>query len=220
MKATLALLCLYCLSCVFAAETNVTATVTLYGAGDNCPPGGAIAYPQIHKTAGGVGSWQDPITYAGSKAATPAGTIIYIPKYQKYFIMEDDCEECDADWAKKKYHIDLWLGPEAITAGTTDCENAFSFSGTITLNAVSGHTYNSTQFFENGKCAIPVDHCVDQGNQCGNECEIPSSMSCQAAANMFLLTLTRFQQLNPKIDCSKNIPSGTSVCQAGSCGGP
>jgi len=121
---------------------------------------------------------------------------------------------------KNVYHFDLWLGPDQIVTGTTDCENAFSFKGNVTIDAVTGKTYNATQFFSNGKCAIPVDHCVDQGNTCGNECEIPSAMTCQAAANMFLLTLARFQQLNPKIDCSKTIASGTTVCQAGSCGGP
>jgi len=42
---------------------------------DNCPPGGAIAYPVIHQQAGGVGTFQDPITYAGDVDVTPAGTM-------------------------------------------------------------------------------------------------------------------------------------------------
>ncbi len=62
----------------FGAAQNVTVETTFYGAKDNCPPGGDIAYPRIHKIAGGVGSFINPITYAGDKSATPPGTIIYV----------------------------------------------------------------------------------------------------------------------------------------------
>lgn len=43
--------------------------LTFFGARDNCPPGGAIAYPKIHKQAGGVGTFADPITFAGAEKA-------------------------------------------------------------------------------------------------------------------------------------------------------
>ena len=83
---------------------------TFYGAKDNCPPGGDIAHPIIHKEAGGVGTFVDPITFAGDTTATPAGTIIYVWQLKKYFIMEDDCEECQDDWRKShKWHVDLWM---------------------------------------------------------------------------------------------------------------
>lgn len=152
---------IFALSCVGAAAINVTAYTTFYGAKvclgrpqfklllshsistrvqDNCPPGGAIAYPKIHQLAGGVGTYADPITYASSKKETPPGTIIYVFFLQKYFIskcpyhidayvflsaslpcplaVEDDCGECDDDWSKhKKYHFDLWTGPDAVTPG-------------------------------------------------------------------------------------------------------
>jgi len=214
---------LYSLSCVLAQEQDVEADVTFYAFGDNCPPSGDVAYPRDpdQPSAGGVGSFDDPITYAGATDATPPGTIVYVPNFQKYFIMEDDCEECAQDWQDGNYHIDLWLGPpDTIQTGTTDCENALSFRGTITLFATSGKTENSTQFFSDGNCAVPVDPCVDKGNDCGNECQIPSSMSCEDAANLLFLPFQRFQQLNPDLDCSSDIPSDTSVCQSGSCGGP
>jgi hypothetical protein len=150
------------LGAVSAIGENVTAYTTFYGAKvssvhtrhtwpaiakltiprvsqDNCPPGGDIAYPKIHKLAGGVGTYADPITFASSKKETPPGTIIYVFFLQKYFIsataphiwgllrtqpaltstaVEDDCGECDSDWTKhKKYHFDLWTGPDAVTPG-------------------------------------------------------------------------------------------------------
>jgi len=218
--------------CIFAEAQERTINgvdLTFYAAGDNCPPGPAIAYPKgsacptcKHTEAGGTGTYADPITYAGAKLATPPGTIIYINKYQKYFIMEDECEECDNDWnSNRKWHVDGWIGGPNIANGTTDCENALSVSSaTIIVNATSGKTVNSTALFANGRCIVNTTHCVDQGNICGNTCQVPSTMTCQAAANLFLLTLTRFQQLNPKINCSNSITRGTTVCQAGSCGGP
>lgn len=72
------------------AATTHQAFVTFYGWYDNTPPSAAIAYPVIHQTAGGTGTWSDPITYASDTSETPAGTKIYVPRVQKYFIMEDD----------------------------------------------------------------------------------------------------------------------------------
>ena len=45
---------------------------TFYGWYDNTPPGGDIAYPQIHNTAGGKGTWSDPITFATSRSISRA----------------------------------------------------------------------------------------------------------------------------------------------------
>src|ERR1700753_2793166 len=81
-----------------ASAATEQAFITMYGWYDNTPPSDSISYPKLHKTAGGTGTYADPITYASDKAETPAGTKIYVPRLQKYFIMEDDCEECDADW--------------------------------------------------------------------------------------------------------------------------
>jgi 3D (Asp-Asp-Asp) domain-containing protein len=68
-----------------SAEHNVSAETTFYGARDNCPPGADIAYPVIHKQAGGVGTYTDPITFAGDKSCFKPGTRLYIPHFQKYF---------------------------------------------------------------------------------------------------------------------------------------
>ncbi|HXT94923.1 MAG TPA: hypothetical protein VN853_01395, partial [Polyangia bacterium] len=90
--------------------------LTFYGWPDNSPPGGAIAYPQnggfptVHDTAGGTGTYDDPITFATDKAELPVGTRLFAPVLEKYLIMEDDCAECDTDWSSsRKWHIDVWM---------------------------------------------------------------------------------------------------------------
>ncbi|HEX3640414.1 MAG TPA: serine/threonine-protein kinase, partial [Ktedonobacteraceae bacterium] len=81
-------------------KSTTTTNMTIYFGdwADNSPPGGSIAYPQIHQTAGGNGTYSDPITFAGSKNALSPGTIIYVSFLKKYFIMEDDCGDCDSTW--------------------------------------------------------------------------------------------------------------------------
>ncbi|MBO0839527.1 MAG: carbohydrate-binding protein, partial [Sciscionella sp.] len=99
------------------ASTTKNFYVTLYGWPDNSPPGGDIAYPKdggyptIHNSAGGTGTYANPITYATDQSELAVGTKVYYPYLHRYFIMEDDCAECDQDWNDSgKYHIDLWIG--------------------------------------------------------------------------------------------------------------
>ncbi|GAM27410.1 hypothetical protein SAMD00019534_105860 [Acytostelium subglobosum LB1] len=206
-----------------ASPKTVTTYMSFYAAGDNCPPGPAIAYPRKSGgVAGGLGTYANPITFAGAKASIPTKSIIYSPTYKKYLIMEDSCEECINKWnSQKKYHVDVWLGPSTIAKGTTDCEVALTLGSTsIILNPFSNYTVDTTPFFANGACIKPVTKCVDDGNECGNLCEIPNAASCTQLAQMFLLTNTRFAQLNPDLNCGRTIPADTSVCMSGSCGGP
>jgi len=211
------------------AVADIPAKLTFYGAKDNCPPGAQIAYPKIHKLAGGVGSYDDPITFAGAKTALDPGIRIYARKFNKYFIFEDDCEECRIDWEKETmYHFDLWMGPVNATAGKglIECENQLSddkASSSVMLNPAPGLPVDLTPFFDTSRaqydgCIVKADPCTDVGNKCGNSCEIPKPMTCPQLANLFVLTLDRFKALNPKLDCGGTIPAGKSVCQGGTCG--
>ena len=99
------------------AATTDDIYVTLYGWNDNSPPGCDIAYPQLHSCAGGAGTYSDPATFATDRSELPPGTIVYFPPLDRYFIMEDDCTECDEDWTGQGpdggpdyRHIDLWAG--------------------------------------------------------------------------------------------------------------
>ena len=138
---------------------NVTITdaiVSFYGSKDNCPPGGDIAHPsKRHPFAGGVGTAEDPATFASEKKALPPGTVVYVTALQKYFIMEDDCEECAKDWKKhKKYHTDLWIGPDKVPAGPflIECEDALDGGSEIIINPVMDLPVNPYPLFQNDTC--------------------------------------------------------------------
>jgi hypothetical protein len=151
--------------------------VTLYGWPDNSPPGNAIAYPAnggyntIHNVASGTGTYSDPITFATDQAELPIGTIVYYPYLHRYFIMEDDCVECDEDWSGQGpdggpglYHIDLWI----------DGENAQSSNDVI--NCEDNLTQNSEQVIVNP----PSDEAVDTTplfDSSSDTCYDPSSFS-------------------------------------------
>ena len=145
------------------AATTQPTFLTFYGWYDNTPPGGDISYPQIHDTAGGKGTFADPITFATSTAELKAGTKVWVPRVKKYFIMEDGCDECSADWSGHGpnggpglRHIDLWLGGQGGSAfDAIDCEDAlthYNADNTPVLEPVvvdpsSDEPYDSTPIF-------------------------------------------------------------------------
>lgn len=197
--------------------------MTFYGARDNCPPGAQIAHPVIHQEAGGLGTYDDPITFASVTNAFPVGTRVYIPRLKKYFIMEDDCSECKTDWNKnKKYHIDCWMGPPTLTSGTEliACENALTDNDNIIVDPANNYPVDTTSLFDGTtqQCIVAAPPCHDKGKKCGNKCKLPVSASCADLANQYHLTLQRFKELNPHFDCRKNIRKGKFVCQGGTCG--
>jgi hypothetical protein len=144
-----------------SASTSRTFYVTLYGWPDNSPPGADIAYPKsdgyptLHNSAGGAGTYSNPITYATDKAELAVGTKVYYPYLKKYFIMEDDCYECDQDWTghgpdggPKYYHIDLWIGGKGgNTNKVLDCEDALTRSGTVIVNPPSDEPVSSAPLY-------------------------------------------------------------------------
>ena len=150
--------------------------VTLYGWPDNSPPGNDIAYPAsggyptIHNVASGTGTYADPITYATDKAELPIGTIVYYPYLHRYFIMEDDCVECDQDWTGQGpdggpglYHIDLWIGGQ--NGNSNDV-----------INCEDNLTQNSAPVIVNPPGNEPVDT-TPLFNSSDNSCYDPSSFN-------------------------------------------
>jgi hypothetical protein len=151
-----------------------------------------IAYPgmgpkQHQEATEGAGTYDDPITAAASGdnsgsselftlggATLAPGTIIYNPLAQKYYIMEDQCAECTADYNCKWdddeakgtpgdppaagmcktdqfFHIDFWMGPTISQQDPTNlinCEN----------NATIGDTYNV-----NGAITGPINSGTTNG---------------------------------------------------------
>ena len=162
--------------------TFVLDSMTFYGYFDNSPPGTAIAHPVLHSGAGGVGTFDDPITFAVAPEVqnkVPAGTIMYIPSLKKYFIMEDDCtssgpggvpvqgQGCDGELKSGINEFDLWIdgdphknaadnpgsGSGNNDSNMTDCEDTLTASKvTVIMNATDGQPVNTAPLDKNGKC--------------------------------------------------------------------
>lgn len=198
----------------------------MYGQ-DNCLPGGKIAYPRTSGgQAGGVGTYENPITFAGTKKNMPVHTLIYVSKLQKYFIFEDDCDECDNAWPGKGYHFDLWMGPDKVEPGSglIACEDKLTGDDSwhhlidVEVDAAPNQPVNTTALFDGNTCIEHAPPCHNDGTSCGNYCPIPKSFSCSDLETLLYLSPSRFQQLNPDINCSKDIAKGTQVCMGGPCG--
>jgi hypothetical protein len=163
---------------LFASATAAQASttrhflVTLYGWPDNSPPGNAIAYPKsdgnptLHNAAGGVGTYSNPITYATDKSELPIGTKVYYPYLHRYFIMEDDCVECDQDWTghgpdggPHMYHIDLWIGGKGGNSSKViSCEDDLTQdSAAVIVNPPSNEPVDTTPLYNSStnKCYNP-----------------------------------------------------------------
>ncbi|HEY5038924.1 MAG TPA: carbohydrate-binding protein, partial [bacterium] len=91
-----------------------------------------IAYPHIHDLATeDVGSYEHPSTFACEEKFIKPGTIIYVPRLQKYYIMEDGCAECSDDWTRDRTkHVDLYIGGQKLGGkDLIDRENALTLDG-------------------------------------------------------------------------------------------
>jgi hypothetical protein len=131
--------------------------VTLYGGKDNDPPGSSeIAYPKVHRKADGTGTFADPITFATSKDELAIGTVIYYPYLKRYFVMEDQCVECEADWNKRVAHIDLWAGAST-DSGIISCENSLTRDGQmpVVVNPPSNLPVVTTPLYDGKHCYKP-----------------------------------------------------------------
>jgi hypothetical protein len=138
-----------------AASTTRNMYVTLYGWPDNSPPGDGTAFGSGH--AGGVGTYANPITFATDQHELRPGTKVYYPYLKRYFVMQDECVECDQDWRHHKWHIDLWVGGRGENAGkVVACEDALTQdSAAVIINPPSNEPVVTTPLFKNGKCYRP-----------------------------------------------------------------
>ena len=119
--------------------TDVKAFMTLYGWADNSPTGPAIAHPCLHKTAGGVGTFTNPVTFATDVNELGWCRVIYVPYMKRYFIHEDECSECDSDWnSSHLYRFDMWAGGDANSRTSPEkkalraCESTWTRADSVT----------------------------------------------------------------------------------------
>jgi hypothetical protein len=123
------------------AQTNVQAFMTLYGWADNSPPGPGIANPCPGRSgvAGGTGTFADPVTFATDVNELGWCRVIYVPYMKRYFIHEDECSECDANWTSSRlYRFDMWAGGDANSRKKPEkralraCESTWTRANSVT----------------------------------------------------------------------------------------
>jgi hypothetical protein len=90
-----------------------SAEMTFYGWPDNDPPSADTAYDCGYGrgyTAGGTGSFSNPLTAAVSFSNSPSYKkceIVYSVYLRKYLIIQDECAGCSGTW------LDVWVGGSA-----------------------------------------------------------------------------------------------------------
>lgn len=136
--------------------TMKTGFITGYTIHDNDPPGSKeIAYSNqwdtrtLHSAAGGIGTYDDPITLAAQAGDYAPGTRFYLPHVDRYFILEDTCASC----GEKPEWIDMWIAGELSDNATATDACARQLTGMFTFevnpprgrHVVSGSLFNSAQ---------------------------------------------------------------------------
>lgn len=154
-------------------ETKILAFVTGYTYWDNTPPGSAdISNPIIHKKAGGIGTYVDPITVAVGHSIIgkshildyPAGTRFYIPNVRRYFIVEDTCGDgntpqngpCHTGYpAGTTSWVDIWIdGASGSKSVTNSCAEKITGNHLIIKNPATNYAVVSGPIFQNGACTL------------------------------------------------------------------
>jgi len=113
---------------------------TGYGWWDNTPPGSAaVCCSAMHRTAGGTGTYADPITVAvdyssGSTMQFARGTRFYVPNLRAYLITEDRTGTPSATNSRlhggSNPHLDIWVDGRTSTASSADnCARAITHTG-------------------------------------------------------------------------------------------
>lgn len=133
--------------------------VTFYGWADNSPPGAGIRYPKVHPTAGGTGTYDDPLTFATDAGEFAPGTILYLPYIEKYIVMEDSCTKCTSDWKAGVAHIDVWMtSSDSFPSALLSCENAWTRDGvSVEIDPPRGRKVTVAPLFDpkTGVCRKP-----------------------------------------------------------------
>lgn len=144
-------------SVVNACSVDNDITITFYGFPDNDPPGATTAYNcgGRNNIAGGVGTFDDPLTFASAPDEFSSCEVIYLPYLKKYLRFEDSCEQCTTDLNSGKQHVDVWTGSSTVDGGQTQiqCENSLTPDAQpILRQPPEDLPVDSTELFADGQC--------------------------------------------------------------------
>jgi len=73
--------------------------------------------------------------------------------------MEDSCAACEDDWKQKKYHVDLWMGPQksSTTSKLNSCEDFITRDSTaVVTNPTADLPVDTTPLYSNDACTAHV----------------------------------------------------------------
>lgn len=164
------------------AEVRLSGYTTGYSYFDNTPPGTAIlafakkdGAPTLHDEAGGIGTYEDPITLAVGHSITegvstpdfPPGTRFYIPNVRRYFIVEDVCGDGDRPQDGPCHKgspkgtnvwVDLWIGGHDGTKQKTDaCMSKLTDTNGVMHILIKDPSIDYVvvpePLFQNGRCS-------------------------------------------------------------------
>ena len=134
------------------AGRQVPIELTGYSFHDNTPAGSAeVSNPILHKTAGGRGSYADPITVAvPSDSKFDPGTRFYLPLVRRYAIVEDSGAS-----SSSSNHLDLWVDGEGGSESAVEaCMDQLTGESTAEVNPPPGRPVILGPIFD-GSCHLP-----------------------------------------------------------------
>ncbi|RHZ63226.1 uncharacterized protein CDV56_106715 [Aspergillus thermomutatus] len=152
------------LTSVQACDIVPAVTYTFYGFPDNEPAGHDIAYDCGRgRIAGGVGTFNDPLTFASAPGEFTQCEIIFAPYLHKYLRFEDHCSRCADEWNSSIYHIDIWTGSNTTDGGQDqiNCEMSLTPTGSLPIvrNPSANLTVDTTPLYvPGGNPSCNVDH--------------------------------------------------------------
>ncbi|RAL16785.1 uncharacterized protein BO97DRAFT_420179 [Aspergillus homomorphus CBS 101889] len=215
-------------SAVAACSTESDVTVTFYGFPDNDPPSADIAYDCGRgNSAGGTGTYSDPLTFASASGEFKQCEIIYLPYLRKYLRYEDECAQCTTDYKSGKLHIDIWTGANSNGGNAQiNCEdNLTPDSQTVVRSPASSYTVNSDALFAKGKCytsntysgAEASSYCSSSGSDSSSGSNSSSSSGAKSSSGSSFSSCSwaghcAGATCSTEDDCSDDL-----TCQSGKC---
>lgn len=144
-----------------AAGKQIRIDLTGYSWHDNTPAGSAeVSNPIIHKSAGGHGTYADPITVAVPKTKYQPGTKFYLPSVQRYVIIEDTGASSASSGTDT--HLDVWVdGRDGSASAVEKCMNRITGTVSAEVNPPPGRTVMSGPIYSKGGCRIPAGSKTD-----------------------------------------------------------
>jgi hypothetical protein len=126
----------------------------------------------MHRTAGGSGTFEDPITLAvghdkssgRSVLDWPAGTRFYVPAFSRYLIVEDTCGDggspengaCHTGYpSSASTWLDIWVdGRDAGESESSRCAGAVTGVTQVIVNPTPGLPVQVGPLSSGGRCAV------------------------------------------------------------------